>query len=171
VFTPEVFTWGDLRLLVRIREPAWAGGRVAVCVWDTGEGFPWRPHLARRRGFIDPAIGQGSVVFMGLRPGRYAVTAFADRSGKGRLRRTLLGKPAAPVFLAVSTPWRRHMQFEDYARRISQSTILDLKPAPAEPGFGGTNNGDKNAARNSRPRQNADLAGKDHRPAAPADRR
>lgn len=169
--SPEVFALGDLRLLVRMGERGWTGGRITVCLWESEEGFPWQPRLARRMAYIDPAEGQKSVVFMGLRPGTYAVTAFADRRGKGRLGRKLTGRPSVPVFLAESRPWLRNMRFEDYAQRITQSTILDLKLAPAKVSFGGTKNGDKNDARNNRPRQNAVIAGTDHRPAAPAHRR
>ncbi|MFN3609823.1 MAG: DUF2141 domain-containing protein [Hyphomonas sp.] len=168
---PEVFALGELRLLVRLAERGWAGGRIAVCLWESGHGFPWQPRLARRTACIDPAEGQKSVVFMGLRPGTYAITAFSDRRGKGRLGRNLLGRPSVPVLLAGSRPWLRGMRFEDYAERITQSTILDLKLAPANVSFGGTKNGDKTSAHNHRPRQNAVLAGTDPRPAAPAHRR
>lgn len=168
---PEVFALGELRLLVRNAERGWAGGRITVCLWESEEGFPWQPRLARRTACIDPAEGQKSVVFMGLRPGRYAVTAFADRRGKYRLGRNILGRPSVPVFLTGSMPWQRHMRFEDYAQRITQSTILDLKLTPAKVSYGGTKNGDKNDAHNNRPRQNAVIAGTDHRPAAPAHRR
>ncbi|PKP81645.1 MAG: hypothetical protein CVT79_09620 [Alphaproteobacteria bacterium HGW-Alphaproteobacteria-18] len=152
-------------------ERGWAGGRITVCLWEAAEGFPWKPRLARRMACIDPAEGQKSVVFMGLRPGRYAVTAFADRRGKGRLSRNLIGRPTVPVFLAGSRPWLRNMRFEDYAERITQSTILDLKLAPAKGSFGGTKNGDKNDIHNHRPRQNAVIARSDPTAAAPAHRR
>ena len=169
--SPEVFGAGDIRLLVRNGERGWQGGRIAVCLWEGADGFPWQPRLARRTATIDPAAGEKSVVFMGLRPGRYAITAFAVRHRKGRLGRSLFGWPIAPVFLSGSMLWQRNMRFEDYAQHITQSTILELRLAHAELSFGGTNNGDKNNDRNHRPRQNADLAGTANRPAAPAHRR
>ena len=169
--SPEVFGFGDIRLLVRNGERGWQGGRIAVCLWEGDDGFPWQPRMARRTATIDPASGQKSVVFMGLRPGRYAVTAFADRHQKGRLGRSLFGWPKAPVFLSGSMLWQRNMRFDDYAQRITQSTILELRLAHAELSFGGANNGDKNNDRNNRPRQNANLAGTARRPPAPAHRR
>lgn len=169
--TPEVFSFGEIRLMVRNAERGWAGGRVTVCLWEGEEGFPWRGRLARRMAVIDPSEGQKSVVFMGLRPGRYAVTGFADRHASGRLHQTLFGWPAAPVFLDKSMHWRRKMRFADYAQRITQSTILDLKLAHAELHFGTKSNGGKNVLSNSRTGQNAINAGTRSRPAAPAHRR
>ena len=169
--SPEVFRFGDIRLLVRNGERGWQGGSIAVCLWEGTDGFPWQPRLARRTAMIDPVSGQKSVVFMGLRPGRYAVTAFADRHRKGRLGRTLFGWPSVPVFLSGSMLWQRNMRFDDYAQRITQSTILELRLAHAELSFGRTSNGDKNNDRNNRPRQNANPTGTVRRPAAPAHRR
>lgn len=167
----EAFDYGDIRLLVRNGEQGWRGGPVSVCLWEAPEGFPWKPGLARRKATIDPAAGEKSVVFLGLRPGRYAITAFAAGQSKGRLPRTLLGWPAAQVFLPGNLPWRRIMRFEDYAQPVMQSTIVELKRAHAELSFGGINNGDKNYEYTRRSGQNADLDRTTPRAAAPAHRR
>ena len=169
--SPEAFDYGDIRLLIRNGERGWHGGLISVCLWEAPEGFPWKPALARRNATIDPAAGEKSVVFLGLRPGRYAVTAFAGGHAKGRLPRTLLGWPAAPVFLPGHLPWRRIMRFEDYAQSVTQSTIVELKRAHAELSFGGINNGDKNNEYTRRSGQNADLDRPARRPAASAHRR
>lgn len=169
--SPEVFGLGSLRLLVRNAEPDWRGGPIVVCLWEAEAGFPWRRRLACRTSTIDPGAGEKSVVFLGLRPGRYAVTAFADRRRNGFLPRAFFGWPSTPVFLTASMPWRRKMRFDDYAQRISQSTILELRLASAELGFGSSNYGDKNNEYARRSGQNATLAGTDCRSPAPAHRR
>lgn len=169
--SPEAFDYGDVRLLVRNGERDWRAGPISVYLWEAQEGFPWKPAQARRKATINAAAGEKSVVFLGLRPGRYAVTAFAGGQPKGRLPRTLLGWPAAPVFLPGHLPWRRIMRFEDYAQPVTQSTIVELRRAHAELSFGGINNGDKNDEHTCRSGQNADLDRTARRPAAPAHRR
>lgn len=169
--SPEVFGPEPIRLMVRLGETGWTGGPVTVCIWDAAEGFPGRGHLARRTGRIDPDAGERSIVFMGLAPGRYAITAFADPSGKKRLRRTLSGRPASPVFLDRSMSWPRIMRFSEHARSFTRSTILELKHPSAEQVFGGHLIGDRYANPNSAVPDHVPSSGNTVRPAAPAHRR
>ncbi|MBI1399431.1 MAG: DUF2141 domain-containing protein [Hyphomonas sp.] len=134
IMSPECFGPAPLNLMVRCAERSGYMGPVTVMIWDDEDGFPWSSRRARRTAYIDPDEGQKSVVFMGLRPGRYAVTAFADQAGSGRLKRNLLGRPKQPVFFVNSVPSGPKPVFRDHVFVLRQSTIVDLKMFGAEPG-------------------------------------
>lgn len=66
-------------------------GRLRIGLYRSAEGWPEQePRFAA---LILPATA-GAMVLKGLPPGRYAVAAFHDENGNGRLDRTLLGLPS-----------------------------------------------------------------------------
>ncbi len=87
-------------------------------------GNPARP-LARReaavgaRGLAEPV----TVTFVGLAPGRYALRAFLDIDGNGRLNGGPLG-PAEPWALSwAAEPRRRIPRFQDIAFSADEETM------------------------------------------------
>lgn len=92
--------------------PALSGGRITatfhglrsrkgylrVSVYDRAETFPGGASVARRDIWLqalDPALSLDSlsVTFDGLPPGSYAVCAFHDNNGRGKLTQNFLGMP------------------------------------------------------------------------------
>ncbi len=73
-------------------------GYLRVSLYDRADGFPNGNPVARRD-FLLPALDPRtpldslSVIFDGLPPGTYAVCAFHDRDGSGRLSENFLGIP------------------------------------------------------------------------------
>ena len=73
-------------------------GYLRVSLYDRADGFPNGSPTARRD-FLLPALDPKtpldslSVTFDGLPPGAYAVCAFHDRDGSGRLAENFLGIP------------------------------------------------------------------------------
>ena len=73
-------------------------GYLRVSLYDRADGFPNGSPVARRD-FLLPALDPKtpldslSVTFDGLPPGAYAVCAFHDRDGSGRLSENFLGIP------------------------------------------------------------------------------
>jgi uncharacterized protein (DUF2141 family) len=69
-----------------------AGGRFAVAVFREGEGFPDAGRAAASR-MVTPAGPVTRVVLEDLPPGRYAIAAFHDADGDGRLSLWPIGLP------------------------------------------------------------------------------
>ncbi len=100
-------------------------------VWQDAVGFPIDPEKAAARKVV-PDIGQRvEVTFKGFAMGVYAVAAFQDLNGNGKLDRSLLGWPTEPVGASngatriVGPP-----KFEDVAFALKQATqtiLLTLK--------------------------------------------
>jgi len=170
IISSDSFRPDPIRLMVRNGEPGWSGGAITVLVWEAQPGFPWDAKLARRTARIDPDEGQRAVAFMGLAPGRYAVTAFADRNKSGRLPRDILGRPARPVFLTRPAQSLRKMRFNDHVFHIKQSTIIELKLARAGAGVERYTTGDIHEFRTREPGKNATESGGTFRPAKAARR-
>jgi len=73
-------------------------GYLRVSLYDRSDGFPNGAPAARKDltlPALDPKtpLDSVSVTFEGLRPGVYAVCAFHDRNGSGRLTQNFLGIP------------------------------------------------------------------------------
>ena len=91
---PGAHAWAlDLRVIVPNLKST---GRVAVAVYDdigawSGDGKPLATAVVPVEG------GRADVTFRGLKPGQYAVTAFQDRNGDGRLGRLPFGWATEPV--------------------------------------------------------------------------
>lgn len=101
---------GDLPLAGR--DPAAPGSRITavfqglrgsdgclrVSVYNRPDGFPSGAPVAEKRVLLQAANaktapGMVTVTFAGLPPGTYAVCAFHDHSGSGRMAQNLLGMP------------------------------------------------------------------------------
>ena len=81
----------DLHVL--IDGVATGDGTVEVALFDGDQDFPDR-HV---RGISVPAAVRAvTVVFAGVPPGRYALSAYQDRNGNGKLDRSFTGRPKEP---------------------------------------------------------------------------
>jgi uncharacterized protein (DUF2141 family) len=69
-------------------------GSVQVALHASEDGFPTRPEKALRQASVPISGGRARVVFEGLAPGGYAVAAYHDENGDGRLDTGFLGIPS-----------------------------------------------------------------------------
>ena len=69
-------------------------GSVQVALHASEDGFPTRPEKALRQASVPISDGRARVVFEGLAPGSYAVAAYHDENGDGRLDTGFLGIPS-----------------------------------------------------------------------------
>jgi uncharacterized protein (DUF2141 family) len=171
VLSPESFGPPPVRLMVRNAEPGWRGGALTVLVWASAEGFPWNAKKARRIARLDPHAGEGSVVFMGLAPGHYAVTAFEDPAGTRRLAKDLLGRPKHAVFMPAGAGLPKKAAFGNHAFHLKQSTIIELKLARAQAGAQRYRAGNIHDDRSEEPQYHAADAGAASQPAEASHRR
>jgi len=68
-----------------------ADATLYVALYDSAAGFAGSQSLASQT--VPMRAGAARLVFPGLAPGRYAVRAFADENGNGKLDTNLLGMP------------------------------------------------------------------------------
>jgi uncharacterized protein (DUF2141 family) len=68
-----------------------ADATLYVALYDSAAGFAGSQSLAAQT--VPMRAGTARLVFPGLAPGRYAVRAFADENGNGKLDTNLLGMP------------------------------------------------------------------------------
>jgi uncharacterized protein (DUF2141 family) len=71
-------------------------GEVRVALFAAEKGWPQQDELALRRAAVKPSKGVAKVVFDDLPPGTYAVVAFHDADGDGKLKKGLFGVPKEP---------------------------------------------------------------------------
>ena len=69
-------------------------GSVQVALHASEDGFPTRPEKALRQASVPISGGRARVAFEGLAPGGYAVAAYHDENGDGRLDTGFLGIPS-----------------------------------------------------------------------------
>jgi len=69
-------------------------GKVQVALYASEDGFPTRPEKALRQASVPISGGRARVVFEGLAPGGYAVAAYHDENGNGKLDTGFLGIPS-----------------------------------------------------------------------------
>lgn len=111
-------------LLLQVRLPAGAHGRVAYLVFNSAEGFPQDKTKALVHGYSAP-VGNGSLetIDVGeLPPGRYAASVYLDENDNGKLDSKIFGIPKEPV--GASNNPRRRMgppRFEDCVFNMSTS--------------------------------------------------
>lgn len=72
-------------------------GNLQVMVWKGPEGFPTEPEKAVAHKVVPVTGPRMEVTFSGLARGSYAVAAYQDVNGNGKLDRSLLGWPVEPV--------------------------------------------------------------------------
>ena len=86
-------------LLLQVKLPAGAHGRVAYLLFDSPNGFPQDKAKALKHGFSEP-VGQSQVETIDLgeiAPGRYAASVYLDENENGKLDSGFLGIPKEPV--------------------------------------------------------------------------
>ena len=69
------------------------GGRIGVAVFGSADGFPEDQDRAQQRVERPRAAAVDSFVFRDLAPGRYAIAAYHDANGNGKLDKNLFGAP------------------------------------------------------------------------------
>lgn len=83
---------GELRATIQNVKPQ--QGRLWVALYDGPDAYKADRRLAGQ--FVDGAAAEATVVFAGLAPGRYGLSAFQDLDGDGALGTNLLGVPTEP---------------------------------------------------------------------------
>ena len=68
-------------------------GKLHASLYASEEGFPTKPEKALRHVDVPIVAGMARVVFEGLTPGGYAVAAYHDENGDGKLDTGFLGIP------------------------------------------------------------------------------
>ena len=68
-------------------------GKLHASLYASEEGFPTKPEKALRHVDAPIVAGKARVVFEGLPPGGYAVAAYHDENGDGKLDTGFLGIP------------------------------------------------------------------------------
>ena len=68
-------------------------GKLHASLYASEEGFPTKPEKALRHVDVPIVAGRARVVFEGLTPGGYAVAAYHDENGDGKLDTGFLGIP------------------------------------------------------------------------------
>jgi uncharacterized protein (DUF2141 family) len=68
-------------------------GTVHASLYASADGFPTRPAKALRQADAPISGGAARIVFPGLPPGGYAVAAYHDENGNGKLDTGFLGIP------------------------------------------------------------------------------
>lgn len=68
-------------------------GTLHAALYASEDGFPTQPEKALRQSDVPISGGRARVVFEGLPPGGYAVAAYHDENGNGKLDTGFLGIP------------------------------------------------------------------------------
>lgn len=113
-------------LTVEIEGVESSKGQIVVCLWDTKKGFPLCPKDAPNRQVLD-AVNGARITFPNLEPGPYAVSAFHDKDGNGKLKQNFIGIPKEPA--AVSGLKQRRMgppKFKGATIAVEDGTRLTL---------------------------------------------
>lgn len=92
---------GPPRLTLTV-ETGGATGAVMVSLFDSETAYASGPPVRRAR--IDVAAGERSTVFADLPAGTYAIKAFHDVDGDGRLNTNPFGIPIEPVAFSNNAP-------------------------------------------------------------------
>jgi uncharacterized protein (DUF2141 family) len=69
-------------------------GTVHASLYASEDGFPTLPEKALRQVDVKIEVGRARVVFEGIPPGDYAVAAYHDENGDGKLDTGFLGIPS-----------------------------------------------------------------------------
>jgi uncharacterized protein (DUF2141 family) len=85
---------GTATLTVEVEGLRGDAGKLHASLYASPDGFPTEPAKAVRQVDAPIAGGRARVVFEGLAPGGYAVAAYHDENGNGKLDTGFLGIPA-----------------------------------------------------------------------------
>lgn len=93
--------------------------RVVYCeLFHTADGFPTKPEKAHARVKAEIKHGAAICEFSNVSPGTYAVAAFHDEKGTGKLQRNFLGVPKQGVGLLDS------LSTMDEGSRVANDQVL-----------------------------------------------
>ena len=79
-------------LTVTVKDVRNASGTVRIAVYDSESSFG-KPQLAKAKQKANAKTGEVTFIFHNLPAGKYAVAAFHDENGNGKLDRNSLGAP------------------------------------------------------------------------------
>lgn len=115
-------------LVVKVTGFRGTAGNLEVMIWKDAAGFPTDPEKALARRVVAVQGVRGEVTFSGLARGVYAVAAFQDVNGNGKLDRSLLGWPVEPVGASNgATGLVGPPKFRDAAFELKQANqVIDL---------------------------------------------
>lgn len=82
-------------LTVNIKNLRGQTGMVYVALFENAENFPKSDKSVAGQ-YLAAHGGSTSVVFLNLKPGRYAISTYQDENGNGKLDSNLLGVPLEP---------------------------------------------------------------------------
>lgn len=105
-----------------------SNGTARVALWQTQDGFPEDPEKAQHKYVVPIVGGRATVVVEGLDPGPWAIAAFHDENGNGKLDKGLMGIPKEGVGISRNARGRFGPPSFDQAR-------LDLSPGARDVTF------------------------------------
>jgi uncharacterized protein (DUF2141 family) len=77
---------------------AGSGGQIVAAIYATSDGFSGFDTKKAAAVQVAPVAGGGATLtFTGLKPGKYAVSAFHDADKDGKLKTNFIGIPKEPV--------------------------------------------------------------------------
>jgi uncharacterized protein (DUF2141 family) len=91
--TPAAIAKPSATLIVEVEGLKDDKGKLHASLYASEEGFPTKPEKALRHVDVPIVAGKARVVFEGLPPGGYAVAAYHDENGDGKLDTGFLGIP------------------------------------------------------------------------------
>jgi uncharacterized protein (DUF2141 family) len=91
--TPAATAKPSATLIVEVEGLKDDQGKLHASLYASEEGFPTKPEKALRHVDVPIVAGKARVVFEGLPPGGYAVAAYHDENGDGKLDTGFLGIP------------------------------------------------------------------------------
>lgn len=90
---------------VVVRDIPQSKGKLMLCVWSSGTGFPdCSKGKPLRRMEVMPRSSSETIVIPDLPPGRYAISVALDRNGNGKIDKNLLGIPSEPIGVTGGRP-------------------------------------------------------------------
>ena len=113
------------RLMLNVETGA-STGAVMVSLFDSETAYVGGPPVRRAR--IDVAAGERSTVFADLPAGTYAIKAFHDVNGDGKMNANPFGIPIEPVAFSNNAPARMGPPRWESARlTIEGATVQTLR--------------------------------------------
>jgi len=91
--TPAATVAAAATLIVEVEGLKDDKGKLHASLYASEEGFPTKPEKALRHVDVPIVAGKARVAFEGLTPGGYAVAAYHDENGDGKLDTGFLGIP------------------------------------------------------------------------------
>jgi uncharacterized protein (DUF2141 family) len=84
-------------LTVKVENITEVKGKLFLSLWEKADGFPAKSEVALRRQAVPVTGTQQTLMFEGLPPGTYAVSAAQDVNDNGKIDANFIGIPKEPV--------------------------------------------------------------------------